>query len=178
MKKLTVAEYYRKHGRLPERFKMTEPHTQTHAEENISHTIAQETMLANLRDCLLDIYKHGQPKPWQEMTEEEQRELADRIQNSCRYAIVQAVSIIAAGGFETVSGELEKVTIKDTYQCVINISKHTEARHAIADATGSVIKMIVANTDQYMGGDAPVIDPDQPELHVADMAENIPQAAE
>jgi hypothetical protein len=138
-------------------------------------TIAQETMLANMRDVMLDIYKHEDPKPWREMTEEEQRGLADRLESTCRYAITQAVSIIAANGFELVSGELEKVTIKDSYQCVVNVSKFTEARHAIADATGQVIKMIVANTDQYMGGDEALVEPDQPDLPVADNAANIPQ---
>jgi hypothetical protein len=138
--------------------------------------IAEETMLGDLRDCILDTFKHERDiKPWKEMSEEEQRNLAARIETRCRFAIAEAVRMIAANGFHTIKGELEKVTIKDSYQCVINVSKHIEQRHALADAAGNAVLITVADVEQFMGADEADIDPDQPDLPVADNAQNIPQ---
>lgn len=138
--------------------------------------IASETMLGDLRDALLNVFKHNKDvKPWKEMSQEEQQSLASDLEYACGIAIRKAVSLIASNGFQTIKGELEKVTIKDSYQCVVNVSKFIEQRHALADAAGDVILLTVASEEQFMGREEAETDPNQPELPVADACNNIPQ---
>jgi len=135
------------------------------------YDIAEKTMLGDLRDVVLDIFKHEENiKPWQELTESEQRELAERVENRVRDSIKQAVGYIASNGYSTIQAELEKVTIKDQYQCVINVSKHIDERHQLADAAGGMILITVANDEAFLGAEEAEIDLDQPSLPIADKA--------
>lgn len=50
---------------------------------------------------------------------------------------------IAAEGFQTLRGTLEQVTFKDGIKLTIKASRHEVDRHAIADAAGQAILLVL-----------------------------------
>ena len=77
----------------------------------------------------------------------------------------RAVELIAARGLRTIKATLEQVTIKDGIVGKIIMSKFDEQRHALVDATGSKILIVVADPEEFTGERAPAeIKPDQSEL--------------
>lgn len=143
-------------------------------EEQDTGEIVRETMTGDLRDIVLDIIRN-QAKTWGELTEDEQRSLAQDVQTRCEYAVSKAVRIIAADGRPVIEGQLEQVTVKDGLKAVVKMSQHHALRHAVIDATGLAVLMVVSDSGEYTGERAPAnVDPDQPSF--IDNADDAPVA--
>lgn len=109
------------------------------------------------------------PKTWAEMSEDEQKEFIARLSEHTENLIGQAIRAIARQGRTVITAQLDQVTIKDGIKGVVSMSKSAEDRHALFDAQGQSVLLVVAGSaDDYAGGDMPQPDPDQP-----DMIENV-----
>ncbi|HRI77385.1 MAG TPA: hypothetical protein PLX33_10410 [Alphaproteobacteria bacterium] len=138
------------------------------ADEPAGDEIAKETMTGDLRDVVLDIVR-TLPKPWQQLTENEQRSLADDINARCERAVSRCVRTIAADGRKVIAGTLEQVTIKDGIKAVVKMNKHDEQRHSVFDSQGLAVLMVVSDAAEYTGERAPPdIQADQSHLALGD----------
>ena len=128
--------------------------------------IATATLSGDVRDKLLDMLRFQQDKrPWNQRSEQDQRETVHSVEVLAHDLVRRAVELIAAQGRRTVKAVVESVTIKDGIKAVLTLSKHDEQRHALADATGHTVLLVVADPDEFVGERAPAkIVPDQPEF--------------
>jgi hypothetical protein len=114
--------------------------------------LARETMTGDLRDCLLDFMKHDKEVlPWNMLSEEKQRDKIEKVTRAVTMATEKAVGIIAADGKTTIKATLEKITIKDGIKAEFSLSQFDTQRHALIDAQGSVIHLVVADKEAYEG---------------------------
>lgn len=74
------------------------------------------------------------------------------------------VQIIAGKTRPTAQAEIESVLFKDGVKVVLTFSKSAADRHAIADAAGNSVLLVLPDYESVLGGDAPKADKDQPEL--------------
>lgn len=131
--------------------------------------VAKATMMGDLRDICLDIFKHPniKGKAWKDMSEAEQREVAAMIENKCRSSVTRAIDIIASEGRKHIKVLLKQVTVKDGLKGQFECSKAHELRHDLIDAQGDNVLVVFTSADKYLGEKSKVkYDKDQPELPV------------
>ncbi|MFV1850144.1 MAG: hypothetical protein ACMZ66_05490 [Thalassospira sp.] len=105
------------------------------------------------------------PKTWQEMSEDEQKEFIARLSEHSENLINHAIRAIARQGRTVITAQLDQVTIKDGIKGVVSMSKSAEDRHALFDAQGQCVLLVVAGSkDDFDGGDMPQPEPDQRDL--------------
>lgn len=137
--------------------------------------VAKATMMGDLRDVCLDIFKHPniKGKAWKDMTEAEQREIAGMIENKSREAVVRAIDIIASEGRKHIKVLLKQVTVKDGLKGAFECSKAHELRHDLIDAQGDNVLIVFTSTDKYLGESRRVkFDKDQPSLPATETEES------
>ena len=98
------------------------------------------------------------------LPEKEQQKVIDRVTEVCKRASREATKIIAGLGRPSVSAEIESVTFKDGIKVVITMSKSQADRHAIADAQGDTVLLVLPPYDAIAGGEPPKPAPDQGRL--------------
>lgn len=126
--------------------------------------LASETLVGDVRDFLLDRVK-GIQKPWEKMSEYDQRDQIYAAESAARTLVRKSVKMIAAEGRKVITGNLEQVTVKDGIKAVITLSKADECRHELIDSCGQAVLVVVADTESFSGEREEAIpDPDQPEL--------------
>jgi hypothetical protein len=136
--------------------------TKKEKEKPISVEIARETMTGDIRECILDVLKHGIQKPWQQLSEFEQRDVVAKAEAAARDAANKAVDIIVADGRPTIIAALESVAVKDGIKAIVKLSKDDELRHDLMDSQGKTILLIVTDKASYHGEREPSkIDKDQ-----------------
>lgn len=96
------------------------------------------------------------------MTEDQQRDLIQDARVAARALIEEVVRTVASEERLTITAELAKVVndgkkIVGTLEC----SKADEHRHSLFDSVGSAVLIVVADPEEYMGGEMPEPDPDQ-----------------
>ena len=129
--------------------------------------VAKATMMGDLRDICLDIFKHPniKGKAWKDMSEAEQREVAAMIENKCRSSVTRAIDIIASEGRKHIKVLLKQVTVKDGLKGQFECSKAHELRHDLIDAQGDNVLVVFTSAEKYLGEARKVkYDKDQPEL--------------
>lgn len=129
--------------------------------------VAKATMMGDLRDVCLDIFKHPniKGKAWKDMSEAEQREIAGMIEMKTRTAVVRAIDIIASEGRRHIKVLLKQVTVKDAIKGQFECSKHQDLRYDLIDAQGDNVLVVLTGADKYLGESRRVkFDKDQPEL--------------
>lgn len=140
-----------------------------------------ETLSGDISAWIVDRIRHL-PKTYGEMSEQEQREVIESAVCATNSMIRKAVAMIAADERAVIVAEVEKVEFKDGVKAILTASKSSEYRHALADAQGQTVLIVVA-ADQYLGGDKPEADPDQGALFDktdmgAEDGDGFPEAAE
>lgn len=136
------------------------------AEEVSEDTIdlAADSLTGDIRDTMLEWFRH-RPKPWQQMSEAEQRNLAQEADHKARALVGKAVRLIAGDGRNVVTATLDQVTVKNGIKAALSIDRHSEHRHDLVDAQGKVVLLMVADDKPYQGERRPVqVDRDQPGL--------------
>ena len=114
--------------------------------------------------AVCDWFRHA-PKTWQEMSEDEQKEFIARLSEHTENLINHAIRAIARQGRTVITAQLDQVTIKDGIKGVVSMSKSAEDRHALFDAQGQCVLIVVAGApEDYKGGDMPQPEPDQRDL--------------
>lgn len=129
--------------------------------------ITADTMLGDMVKLVIDELKAA-PDVWQKLSEDRQQDVIYRVTSQCNDLIRQAVEIIAADGREVITADVEQITAKDEIKAVCKLAKHDPQRHSLLDAVGKPVLIVVAGHQQFLGGEIPQAEPDQPDLPVAD----------
>lgn len=142
----------------------TEAETENPPEKPKTKEIAKITMVGNLRDVVLDLFKQRE-KSWKEMTELEQKSLAENVVYSVEQAVERAVDLIAADGRKVIKGKIEQITVKDGYKVVTKVGAADPLRHELVDSQGKIVLLVVSDADAYDIERSDVeTDADEPEL--------------
>lgn len=123
-------------------------------EDQITTDLAAKTLTGDIRDFLLDRVK-ALGKPWAAMTEDEQSDQIHAAKEAAERIVRKACEIIAAGGKKAMTGQLVKVAIKDKISVQVDFSKHDEQRHALMDAAGMTVSVVLADAEPFTGERAP-----------------------
>ena len=127
------------------------------------------TLTGDLRDLILDTLQHEQAKrPWSERAEHDQRDTVARVEQAVTAWVRRAVELIVANGRQTIRATLEQVTVKEGIKATLTLSKFDAQRHALMDATGASVLVVVADPAAFEGErEAVAIVPDQGTLGAA-----------
>ena len=134
--------------------------------ESATEVLAAETMTGDLISAFIDELKLA-PDVWPKMSQSVQEEVIYRATARVRANVTAAVRLIAADGRATITATLESITAKDGIKAVCNLGKHDPNRHELLDSVGKAVLIVVADSEQYGGGEVPKADADQPELPIA-----------
>lgn len=102
--------------------------------------------------------------PWCILPESDQQRIINRLTERTESTVREVVQIIAGKARPTVQASIESVRFKDDVKVTLTFSKFQVDRHAIADAAGSGVLLVLPEYDEVLGGDVPKADKDQPEL--------------
>lgn len=114
------------------------------------------TLAGDLRDTMLDLFK-SRPKPWSQMLEGEQNDVARAIEYAARELVMGAVAAIRADGQESpVKAILEGYSDKGTITATLKVKTMDEdgASLAVAQlhrARGKLVLVTIASADDYLG---------------------------
>lgn len=129
--------------------------------------LASATMTGDLLTALVDELKAA-PDVWPKLSQHKQDAIIDRFHRRIGEAIKEAVRMIASDNRPTIRAKLEQLVSKDGIKAVLTIAQTDPQRHDLLDAVGQRVLLLVADADQYGGGERPVPDKDQPDLPIAD----------
>lgn len=130
--------------------------------------MAAETMGKDLMALMIQEFK-AMPDVWQKLPEHLQNEVIDRLREVVDSAISKAVMLIAANGQTRIAGELDKVTLSDKRQAVINImaTNPMESMHDLYESVRQPVLIVVASSVPFKGGmDDVVGEKDQRDLPI------------
>lgn len=122
--------------------------------EATDNAIDSSTLLGDLRDAILDRLR-TMPKPWQAMSDDEQKELMEGCERVASHLVHEAVRIIASKGFPTINGKLVKVQVKDGMQLQVDVSRHDPQRLIVIDSVDRPVLLVVPEPDIFMGEKEP-----------------------
>jgi hypothetical protein len=127
--------------------------------------LAADTLVGDLRDALLGRVRNMQ-KPWEQMTEAQQRDVVEQITNAVKTLVTSAVKVIAANGRRTIMAKLGKIELDaNMIKARIETKKTDETLLELSAAQALTILIIAADSSEFTGETAPAeIDPDQPDL--------------
>ncbi len=138
----------------------------TNQVEAVDPSVESDTMFGDVRDAILDRIRNLQ-KPWQQMTEREQRDMVESVSIVARSLVSRAVALVSKDGRRTIEAQIESVTIKDGVKAVLKCSKKADDIHELSECVGSLVLVVTNSAENYMGEKAPAkVDPDQPQLPV------------
>lgn len=127
--------------------------------------IAADTLAVDLRDAMLEQFKH-RPKPWGQLLSGEQRDLAASLESTAKTFARKAVKLIAAADRPHIRGRLKKFA-HDGGKVVATIEIPLitdETVLALNHATGKEVMMVTADADDFTGARAANTDADQSDL--------------
>lgn len=119
--------------------------------------IESDTLAGDIRDCLLDIVK-TRPKPWSQLTEAEQNDVARALEYAARDLVTKTVEAIAAKQAENnpIRAILESYVEKDGIKASLKIKTlgEEDAEAAVVSlhkARGKVVMITLASAQDFMG---------------------------
>lgn len=126
-------------------------------------------IVADTTARLLDLFKH-RPKPWSELSQTEQRDLAAALESNAKEIVRQIAEAVARDGREPIRAILESYAEKDGIRVTLKVKPFDEDEALAAvvglhKAQGKNVLITVASADDYH--EAPARDesePDQPAL--------------
>lgn len=128
--------------------------------------LASKTLLGDLRDALLSEIR-AMPDAWRKMKEADQRKAALRIEDTCRDLIARGVAILASNNRVAITVNLDQINFKSkgTEAKVAFLGLSREMKHALTDAQGGRVLIVIADAEQHMGARRPAqIDKQEPAL--------------
>lgn len=124
--------------------------------------LAKETLTGDIAAFLIDRLRQF-PKPYQQMSENEQKEQIEIAKEAARNLVSNAVNIVASGGRRTVEAELGKITVDKGIKAEIKVS--TKYADELIAVQGKPILIVTNTDDEFVGGENKVkADPDQREM--------------
>ncbi len=133
------------------------------SETNDISDIAKETMLGDMMNIVIEQVQQQQDV-WQKLSESEQTYAINRIEDRCREAVKNCITIIASNGLPVLPAVVDQVVFKDGCKAVLK-PKYGPLGLDLAQKVGSEVLLILASSAEYLGDDGkPQADPDQPAL--------------
>jgi hypothetical protein len=128
--------------------------------------LAADTLRGDVRDALLSWFKAA-PKPWAQMGEQEQRDVADSADRCARQLVKQTCRIIAASERPCIVAQLVEYKEKDGVEAKLKLPSKGEVVAALHEACGREVLVVTSGEEEFMGEAAPAeIAKDQPELGI------------
>ena len=129
----------------------------------------QGKVVAETAAFFLELYKH-RPKPWGELSQAEQRDLAAQLEHNAKELVRHVVEAIARDGRDSIRALLESYTEKDGIKATLKVKTYSEDEALAAviglhKAQGKHVLITVASADDF--ATEPMQDasePDQPAL--------------
>lgn len=128
--------------------------------------LAADTLRGGLRDAMLSWFKAA-PKPWAQMGEVEQRDIADAADRCARQLVKQACQIIAANERPCIVAQLVEYREKDGVEAKLKLPSKGEVVAALHEACGREVLVVTSGEEEFQGEAAAAeIAKDQPELGI------------
>lgn len=138
--------------------------------------LAARTLTGDLRDFIVEQFR-AMRDPWHKLSESRQSVLAAEAQDFADSIVTSVVNLLAARDFPAVAAVLGEVKFNEKgCDLKLGLSRLTrDARHAIVDARGGQIMLVIADPGEFNGArgpakvdrqalfDAPPREPDEPE---------------
>ena len=116
------------------------------------HLLAAKTLAGDVRDFLLDRLKHDHSAlPWNLRGEEEQRRTIESADAAARALVEKVWELCAAQDRPTLVAKLTKAAKKDRIEAVVAVDGLAPLRHALMDAVGKEVLVVLADSDVVMG---------------------------
>ena len=126
--------------------------------------IAADTIRGDVRDFMLDLFKN-RPKPWQQMSEQEQRDLVLQCSEHAEDIIDRVALLISTAGQKSIQGKLAQFTVKDGIKAQVEFLSSGETLEFLGAHQGGIIRIVAADTEEFKGQRADAdIDRDEPPL--------------
>jgi hypothetical protein len=125
--------------------------------------ISEKFLFGDLLKFMLDEIRELSV-PFKVLTERQQQTVIERIKERTENTVKEVVRIVGGKARPVVEAQIESVLFKDGVKVTLTFSKGAADRHAIADAAGAVVLLLLPRYDEVLGGDVPRADKDQPEL--------------
>lgn len=135
-------------------------------------TVSKETVSVSEKFLLGDLIAatmqeiKAMPFAWGVLPEKDQQKVIDKLTGRVTEAVRQAVLIIAADARPHLVADVESITFKDGIKAVLQVAKQSADRHELADATGSMVMIVLPHIEKHLGGEVPKAEPDQRGLDV------------
>ncbi len=124
--------------------------------------LAKETLTGDIAAFLIDRLRQF-PKPYQQMSENEQKEQCEMAKEAARNLVSNAVNIVASAGRKTVKAKLIKYSVKDG--CKVELDGAKSIAGELADVVGETVLIVTNTDDEFVSGENKVkADPDQPDM--------------
>jgi hypothetical protein len=118
----------------------------------------------DLRDGLLELFKR-RPKPWDQMMEGEQIDVAAALQEASQRAVQSVVVAVAERGQTTVSAVVESMTYKGgAAKIVLKAVCGPDQVERLAELDAQAVLIVHADAQALYGNTKPETQPDAPEL--------------
>jgi hypothetical protein len=128
--------------------------------------LAADTLRGGVRDAMLSWFKAA-PKPWAQMGEHEQRDIAEAADRCARQLVKQACQIIAANERPCIVAQLVEYKEKDGVEAKLKLPSKGEVVAALHEACGREVLVVTSGEEEFQGEAAPAeITKDQPELGI------------
>lgn len=126
-----------------------------------------ENMLGDLMHCIIDLAK-ALPKPWQQLTESQQRAWLSTVQVQCQQAIENAITLLASKDWPATTATVDTVTFKPGgVKAALKIAHATQHAHQIADCAGQQVLIIICDPEEFTSGAGkPEPEPDQKSIQM------------
>lgn len=123
----------------------------------------RDTILGELMTFMVDQFK-GQKKAYNELNEDLQQSIIDKVHKHATTMIGQAVKGVAKLDYPGLSAEVATVAFKAGFiQVQLKVPESEELRHELSDSRGKKIIVVLADPDQFLEGanNLPKAEPDQ-----------------
>lgn len=135
-------------------------------------SLAAETLGRDILQVLLQEIR-VLPGVWQQLPEQKQASVIDRLRSTVDRTVKHAVKLISAGERPAIGGILESVAIKEGIKATFKVSQFDPLRHDLIDRAGKVCMLVVADAEEYLQGmDTVVPDPDQSALALEEVGDD------
>jgi hypothetical protein len=126
--------------------------------------LAADTLRGDVRDALLSWFK-ATPKPWRQMSEGEQRDMAAAADRTARYLVKEVCQIIAANERPCIVATLVEYKEKDGVEAKLKLASKGDVVAALHEACGREVLVVTSGYEEVSGErDEAKVDADQPEL--------------
>ncbi len=103
--------------------------------------------------------------PWALTSEDNQQIAINKMRENIENAVTKAVGVIATNRRPVIAATVKSVNFDDGIKAVLTLSRHEVGRHALADAQGSQVTIILISANEFNSGTEKVkAEPNQPSL--------------